>query len=325
MKTLKETVTPTRVVCRSLVATVLALCSFATQAQVAANEENPLEGTIDFHVHTAPDVSSRSVNDVELAQLAARSGMRAVVLKNHATMTADRAGVVQQLVPGIKVFGGIALNRPVGGLNVDAVNAMASMSGSRGKVVWLPTRDAAYNRATFDNKDDGISVASGGKVSAEMEAVLQAIKEHDLILATGHVSPEEVLAVVRRAREMGISKIVITHAMSEVPGLNIEQLKEVAGMGALLELVYLDHLRTPTAHLNWLRDWEPLSIGQMAAAVKEVGSEHFILASDLGQTGNPIPPDGMLQMIEGMRAAGVSKADIDIMARTNPAQLLGLD
>lgn len=295
------------------------------QVQDPATEENLLAGTIDFHVHTAPDVTARSVTDLELAQLAARNGMRAVVLKNHATMTADRASAVQQLVPEIQVFGGITLNRPVGGLNVEAVEAMATMSGGRGKVVWLPTRDAAYNRSTFDNKDDGIRLASDGKVNAETEAILEAVKKHDLILETGHASPEEVLAVVRKAKEMGLSKVVVTHAMSQVPGLNIEQLKEAAEMGALLELVYLDHLRTPTAHMDWLRDWKPLSIEQMAEAVNEVGAEHFILSSDLGQSGNAIPPDGMLQMIRGMLQAGIAQTDIDTMARTNPAKLLGLE
>jgi microsomal dipeptidase-like Zn-dependent dipeptidase len=293
-------------------------------AQVAASAANPVAGAIDFHVHSGPDVSSRNLSDVEVAELAARYGMRAIVLKSHVTMTADRAALVNELVPGVEVFGGITLNRAVGGINAAAVRAMAQMSGGRGKVVWLPTSDSANHRTTFGMEGEGIRVAEGGKVTPEMEAVLQAIKEHDLILETGHVSPEEVLTVIRRAREIDIQRIVVTHAMSQVPGLSIDQMREAAGMGAYLELVYLDHLRSPHAHLEWLRDWRPMPIDKMAEAVQAIGADHFIMASDLGQTGNPIHPDGIRQMAEGMLKAGIAQEDIDKMIRSNPAKVLGL-
>ena len=78
--------------------------------------KSPIEGAIDFHVHSAPDVFGRSVTDIEAATLARRAGMRAIVLKNHVTSTADRAAVVREVVPGIEVFGGIVLNRAVGGV-----------------------------------------------------------------------------------------------------------------------------------------------------------------------------------------------------------------
>lgn len=306
-------------------AAILAMAVGAGHAQVAATKTNPVKGAIDFHVHTGPDVSARNLSDVELARLAARYEMRAIVLKNHVTMTADRANLVGQVAPGIEVFGGIVLNKAVGGMNATAVAAMAKMSGSRGKVVWLPTFDSGHHRATFANKDDGIRVASNGKVTPETEAVLNAIKEFDLILETGHVSPDEVLAVIRRASELGVKKIVVTHAMSQVPGLNNEQMKEAARLGAHLELVYLDHLRTPTAHLEWLREWKAPTIAQMAQAVKDIGAEHFIVATDLGQTGNPVHPDGMVEMVNGLMNAGISEADIGKMVRSNPARLLGLD
>jgi hypothetical protein len=293
-------------------------------AQVAASALNPVEGAIDFHVHSGPDVSSRNLTDIEVAELAARYGMRAIVLKSHVTMTADRAALVNELVPGVEVFGGITLNRAVGGINAAAVRAMAQMSGGRGKVVWLPTSDSANHRTTFGMEGEGIRVAEGGKVTPEMEAVLQAIKEHDLILETGHVSPEEVLTVIHRAREIDIQRIVVTHAMSQVPGLSIDQMREAAGMGAYLELVYLDHLRSPHAHLEWLRDWRPMPIDKMAEAVQAIGADHFIMASDLGQTGNPIHPDGIRQMAEGMLKAGIAQEDIDKMIRSNPAKVLGL-
>jgi microsomal dipeptidase-like Zn-dependent dipeptidase len=304
---------------------LLLAATFGAQAQVAATGANPVAGAIDFHVHSGPDVSSRNLSDIEIAELAARYGMRAIVLKSHVTMTADRAALVNALVPELEVFGGITLNRPVGGINAAAVRAMATMSGGRGKVVWLPTADSAHHRTTFNMAGEGIVVARDGAVTPETEAVLQLINEHDLVLETGHVSPDEVLTVIRRAREIGIERIVVTHAMSEVPGLSAEQMREATAQGAYLELVYLDHLRGPHAHLDWLRDWEPVSIEAMAEAVRAIGADHFIIASDLGQTGNPIHPDGIGEMIAGMKKAGISEEDIDKMVRRNPARVLGLD
>ena len=67
-----------------------------------------------------------------------------LVFKNHYTMTADRAALAMQLVEGIEIFGGVALNRAVGGLNAEAVRQMTQFDGGRGKVVWLPTFDAEY-------------------------------------------------------------------------------------------------------------------------------------------------------------------------------------
>jgi microsomal dipeptidase-like Zn-dependent dipeptidase len=294
-------------------------------AQGALETGNPIEGAIDFHVHSAPDAFARNISDIEVAELAARRGMRALVLKNHITATADRAALVAEVVPGIEVFGGVVLNHAVGGLNPAAVEVMATMSGGRGKVVWLPTRDAQHNIDTFGGSAEGIRVAENGEVTPETEAVLEKIKEHDLVLHTGHVSPDEITAVIRRARELGIDKIAVTHAMADVPGMSIEQMKRAAAEGALLELVFLNHLMGPNSHLEWMHEWSQVSIADMAAAIKEVGPDHFILASDLGQSGNPIHPDGYEMLVRGLEAEGIPSKDIQKMMSDNPARLLGLD
>jgi microsomal dipeptidase-like Zn-dependent dipeptidase len=297
----------------------------AALAQAALETGNPIEGAIDFHVHSAPDAFARNISDIDVAEFAARRGMRAIVLKNHITMTADRAALVAEVVPGIDVYGGVVLNHAVGGLNPAAVEVMATMSGGHGRVVWLPTRDAQHDIATFNKPGEGIRVADNGQVTSEMDAVLDKIREHDLVLHTGHVSPEEIMAVIRRAKELGIDKIAVTHAMADVPGMSIEQMKQAAAEGALLELVFLNHLMGPNAHLDWMHEWSQVSIAEMAAAIKEVGADHFILASDLGQTGNPIHPDGYEMMVRGLEAEGIPTADINKMMSDNPARLLGLD
>jgi microsomal dipeptidase-like Zn-dependent dipeptidase len=133
------------------------------------------------------------------------------------------------------------------------------------------------------------------------------------------------MAVIGRAKELGIDRIAVTHAMADVPGMSIEQMKQAAAEGALLELVFLNHLMGPNAHLDWMHEWHQVSIADMAAAIKEIGADHFILASDLGQTGNPIHPDGYEMLVRGLEAEGVPAADINKMMSDNPARLLGLD
>ncbi len=311
-----------------VVGTSLSMVASAAQQAVfppPPPKQSPVEGAIDFHVHSGPDTFGRNLDDVEVARLAVRAGIRALVFKNHTTSTADRAQLVSKHVPGIEAFGGIVLSRAVGGINPYAVEWMFRMEGGRGKVVWLPTFDAAYHKQTFKAMEEGIKVASGGKVTPEMEAVLKIVSRENLVLQTGHVSPDEVLTVLRRAKQLGVKNMVVTHAMSVVPGLSIEQMKEVGAMGGFLELIFLTHLMGPQAHVGWMRNWPRVSIDEMAQAIKAVGAQHFVLGTDLGQSGNPVHPDGYKLFVTGLKSAGISEREMDRMTKTNPAKLLGLD
>ena len=287
---------------------------------------SPAQGAIDVHVHSEPDVFGRSMDDIDIAVLAKRKGMRALVLKNHVTMTADRAALVMKAVPGIELFGGVVLNNAVGGINPAAVEWMHRMSGGRGKVVWLPTFDSDKHIKTLvDRNGTGIVVAPGGKVTPEVEAVLKIIARENLVLATSHVHAQEVVAVVKRARQLGVKNILITHALTNIPGLSMAQAKEVAGMGAYIEYCYLQSMTGPDAQHAWMRHWTKVTLADLANTVRELGADHIVLSTDLGQRGNMTHPDGMELMIEGLLREGVSQADIDRMIKRNPARLLGLD
>ena len=286
---------------------------------------SPAAGAIDIHVHSDPDVFNRSLDDLEVARMAARKGMRGIVLKNHVATTADRAVLLSRLVPGLEIWGGIALNRAVGGVNPDAVEWFHRMAGGRAKVVWLPTFDSDNQHKILKEPGEGLKVAIDGKVTPEMEAVLKIIARENLSLATGHVSPQESLAVIKRARELGVKNIVVTHAMAEVPGMNLDQVKQAVAMGAFIEYCFLNDIHGPQSYWPFLRSWKRVSFGDIAKVIKEVGAEHFILSSDLGQNGTPTHPDGMEMMINGMKREGLSQADVDQMVKKNPARWLGLD
>ncbi|MGI9385367.1 MAG: DUF6282 family protein, partial [Methyloligellaceae bacterium] len=247
----------------------------ATAFPPAPPKVSPIQGAIDFHVHSAPDVFGRNVNDMEIARAARRAGMRAIVLKNHITSTADRAALVEAEVPGIEVFGGITLNRAVGGINPAAVEWMHRLEGGRGKVVWFPTFESDHHKKTFGG-GEGITLMQDGKLKPEVEAVLKIIARENLVLHTGHATPEETLALIKRANELGVKNIAVTHAMADVPGLTIDQMKQAASMGAKMEHVYLNVLMGPKAHLGWMRHWKQVSTKDMAEAIRAVGADHFI-------------------------------------------------
>lgn len=310
----------------------LAAALFATQVFAQGSsfpppppKVSPAIGVIDMHVHSHPDVFGRNIDDIDVAQLAKARGMRGILLKNHVTMTADRAALVMKVVPGIEVWGGIVLNNAVGGINPSAVEWMHRMYGGRGKVVWLPTFESDKHVKTFGSKDaKGIVVAPNGQVTPEMEAVLKIIARENLLLATGHVHAEEVIAVTKRARELGVKNILVTHGLTTVPGLSMEQAKQVTSMGAAIEICYLQFLAGPNAPLPFLTHWQQVNAKNVALAVKELGPRNIVLSTDLGQSQNMVHPDGIEAMIAAVKAAGVSDGDIDMMTRKNPARLLGL-
>jgi hypothetical protein len=286
---------------------------------------SPAAGAVDLHVHSHPDVFGRNMDDIDIANLAKARGMRGIVLKNHISETASRAALAMKVVPGIEVFGGIVLNKAVGGINPDAVEWMHRIYGNRGKVVWLPTFESDKHVKTFGAKDaKGLVVAPGGMVTLEMEAILKTIAREHLVLATGHVHPEEILAVVKRGTELGVKNMVITHGFTNVPGLTMEQAKQVVNMGAVIEVCFLQFQAGPNAPLAFLTHWTQVNAKHIAQAVREFGAKGIVVSSDLGQSANITHPDGLEVAIAAMKREGISDADIDVMVRKNPARLLGL-
>jgi len=278
---------------------------FALLACAAAAQPR-LDGVIDFHVHADPDSLPRSIDAISLAKLAKARGMRGLVLKNHYEPTASLAWLVRQEVPGIEIFGGIDLNLTVGGLNPAAVERMTMMKGGYGRVVWMPTFDSE-NQVRYSRENRPfVAVAKDGALLPAARQVIALCAKHQLTLETGHSSAEEGLLIVRDAKRQGVQHIVVTHAMLAPVQMSIEQMREAAGFGAFLEFVY-----------NGYRDEYP-------AAIRAVGPEHVIVASDLGQPSNPLHPDGLAQFIAKLAAAGFSKAELDQMTKTNPAKALGL-
>jgi microsomal dipeptidase-like Zn-dependent dipeptidase len=197
------------------------------------------------------------------------------------------------------------------------------MQGGYGRVVWFPTFDADNHVKHFKDAPEGIKVVGAdGKVLPAVREVLKVCAQQKLAICTGHMSPAEALSVIEAARDAGCDRIVVTHAEFEVVNMTVEQMKKAAAMGAKMEIDAMGPLMGPSAHLAWMRHWRQVTYKESAGHIKAVGAEHFVLGTDLGQTGNPSQPDGYAMLVAGLMAEGITKAQILTMGREVPGKLL---
>ena len=194
-----------------------------------------LRGIIDLHAHSGPDVRVRAITDFDAARVAKRAGMRAIDLKHHVSESAHRAQMVMHEVPGIDVYGTVILNLAVGGINPHAVRTMLEMEGNRRKVVWRPTWDAEADASRQRANRPAVPIVKDGELVPELAEIFRLIADNDLVLATGHISPDEILKVLPAARRAGVRRMLVTHARS-----SIDEMKQMVEEGAILECIYSD-------------------------------------------------------------------------------------
>ena len=277
------------------------------------NDHIPLEGVIDIHAHIGPATAlsiSRSLDAIEAAQLAQRHGMRAIVFKQHYLETASWAYLVSRVVPGIKLFGGIALNRSVGGLNPNAVEQVATFAGGFGRVVYMPTFESEHYNP---NSPIAVPVSKNGELLPAVHEVLKVVAKYDMTLSTGHSSPAESIMIIKAAKAAGVNRIYVQHPIMPRVGMSIEMQKEAVKLGALLEYVLGEAMGNAKEFEHW------------TDGIKAVGPENVVIGSDLGQWGRSLPTDGFKLTIPRMLKAGFTKAQIDMMTKSNPARLIGLE
>ena len=290
-----------------------------------------VSGAYDTHVHVAPDVMERRIDDLGLARRCLEVGLAGFVLKSHYVTTAERAEVVRNAVPGVDALGAITLNGSMGGMNPAAVE-IAGRLGAR--IVWMPTVDSRNQRTSTAADLPGAKPAMWGALQADLHAqgivpdvvqvvdeddqvletvrrVLRVIARHDLVLATGHLAGDEIVAVVRAAREEGVRRVVVTHPEFTSQRLTVEQQRELAAEGALLERCF-------TTPYTQKVSWEDLF-----DHIRQVGPEHSILSSDLGQPFNPPVEDGLALFAEKLIQNGFDPAEVHTMAVLN-SRLLGV-
>lgn len=298
--------------------------------------ESLLSGAIDLHIHASFENPPRRQNMLEVARDAAAAGMRAVVFKSKDTCTVDSARLAGSLLEGVGVYGGITLDWAVGGLNPLAVRSALERGG---KIVWMPSYDAAWTisqAAAGDAKSGakayqkmldasrqvkGICIFKGGLDGSELlpevrEIIAMVAAAKGAILETSHISVREALVLVREARKAGLERVVVTHVNSEIIGATIDQQKALAAEGAFLMYAFAPCLPSP------YRDAQP--IRTVVEMIRQVGPEHCVLATDLGRINYPLPVEGMRTFLAILLLAGIQEKDIERMVKINPAYLLGL-
>lgn len=284
------------------------------------NIDDLVRGSIDMHVHFSPDaLMAFRMDALETVKSAQQTGLRAIVLKSHSYITAPLAAMVEKLVPEVKVFGSICLDHEMGGLNIHALEAAAKL-GSR--VVWMPTHSSSnmMSRSTDETPENkGLSILnSENKLVPEMGKILSIIKEYDMVLASGHISPAETFALVEEALAKGISRLVVTHPLIveiSKQSFTLEDQRQLAKMGSYIEYTYVGYLP------NELRQ-DPQNFVE---AIRTVGAEHCIISTDLGEYSNPPASEGMRMFIALLIRNGITEHEIELMAKSNPARLLDLD
>jgi uncharacterized protein DUF6282 len=300
---------------------LVTVCLFllAGFAHAQSDSEINLKGAFDFRVHSSPDSMDRSIDADDVAQLAKEAGMRGLVLKNHWDSTAALAYEVRRHVPGLEVFGGVVLNRSVGGINLEAVQHMAAMKGGVGKVVWMPTMDSQSFVTKLKENRPYVAVTRDGHVVPEVLEVIDFIAKHpDLVLETGHISGDEASMIIHEAHLRGVKHIVATNPTGIFVNMTPEQLKQAAADGAYLEFVYNSVIgKTPQR-----------TIEVYANSIKTVGPKYCLLGSDFGGAGPNAPkyyhPQALLNFMIALHKEGISVDDINLMAKVNPAIALGL-
>lgn len=280
-----------------------------------------LQGAYDLHVHAAPDVIPRAQDLVELAEAAKQARMAGLVLKDHTSSTAGRAYALNQIYGGKPhFFGAVALNPPVGGLNPYAVEAALRQGAD---IVWFPTYGARHQIAVkgpgafaraFPRPRGfrGITVLDqSGGLKPEVHEILKLIAAHDAVLATGHISPRESLALLEQAKGYGVRRMIVTHASEPVPGMTIGQQLQAVGYGAFIEHCLLAIVAEP-----------PLSPSVLLDQIRQVGVEHVIISSDLGQVANGAVVPAFSRCLDRLLQAGATVDELHVMICVNPRRLM---
>jgi hypothetical protein len=272
-----------------------------------------LSGVVDLHLHSGPDIFPRRVTAPQAAIAARDAGMAALLLKSHSTDTAARAELVRSAT-GFPVYGGVVLNYPVGGLNPHAVVETGRQGG---RCVWMPTIGARnfitrgdappMLKAAIPAGVEGLVASAGGRLLPDAERILDAVAEHDLMLAGGHLAADDLAVLFEGARSRGITKLAVNHGEADFMNISVRDIHGLTRLGAFVEITKMG------------------PIEKRAQLIREVGVQHCFLATDGGPVTDPAPVDLMYSTIKGLGELGFTAKELRYLSIEVPSYLLGVD
>ena len=304
-----------------------------------------MKGGIDVHIHGAPLggwLPGRPTM-VQTCIDASKAGMKALVFKDHHTMTNNVATVIQDFLDRmaadltargeesftpVQVFGGTVLNYAVGGMNIEQVKT--ALDYDRCKEIWLPSLDAAHQKeAQGYDPAPYIRVSDcAGTLTPEMIEILEIMAEYNdnaagerVVLSACHVSNEEKFDILDYINRKGLDvKVLMDHVTQEMTVVTPDEAKQMIDMGGYLEFAECSCVPWP-GMFDWVVAVE-YSFNLIKELIKEKGTDNLVLITDAGQPGNePIP--GWKNFIKTLLAQGVSESEINAMLKEVPAMLLG--
>ena len=297
-------------------ALVLLQKPLAGESSREADGARLLRGAIDMHFHvdaTTPAGTGEQA-DIAKVRVARMRGLRGLVIKNHFEPTATLAYLLRKEVPNIELFGGIVMNLTNGGMNPAAVDYMATrIQGAPGKIVWMPAGDSEIESRTSKQPNKPfVPVSRNGELLPGTKEVIALVAKHKLVLASGHISPEEAMLVFREGRKQGVEHMIATHAMDLAGKMNIDQMQEAVKLGAIIEIDYRNAFDEGAIRVD---------------AMRKLGPEHCLISEFWTKVESPKEYgglDGVGAFAEAMRGRGFTNSELDIMFKDNPARLLGL-
>lgn len=290
--------------------------------QTAASErqaigERLIKGAVDLHFHTDSPMPGRPPAysaDIATIRSAKARGVRALVLKNHNEPTATLAYLLRKEIPGLGLYGGIVMNRTNGGMNPAAVEYMINqVDGGTGKIVWMPAGDSEIESRTSRTPNKPfVAVSRNGELLPETKEVIGLIAKNNLVLASGHIAPEDALLVFAEGKKQGVQHMIATHAMDLAGKMTLDQMQAAVKLGAAIEFDFRNILSEE---------------GRRADAIRKLGPEHCFISEFWTHTQQPLiygEPDGVGAFAEAMHKRGFTDRELEMMFKDNPARLLGL-
>jgi len=286
-----------------------------------------LEGAIDLHIHSAPEVFGRIGDSLQIAKRCEAAGMRAVVFKAHHEGTMTRAYFNNQQLQNLKVFGGLVLNDFVGGINPTAARVALDQGA---KIIWAPTMHSKHHEETFGRGTYGLKrqtvdgtifkpgievLDAEGKLVPDLVDILEMVKAQGAIFGTAHFAPLEIEVIVTTYGSQ--MKILINHPFF-LPRMPTEWFVSMAEKGAYLEVCA--NICQPMAFYQG----SGMTVRQAVELVNGAGVGQCVISTDAGQPYSPWPDDELRAFMNCLFDAGLTEQDIHRMMVTNPARLLDL-
>ena len=286
----------------------------AAQSSRAADGARLLKGALDLHFHMDPWTPGATNGQAGIAEVrvARLRGMRGLVIKDHNAPTAPLAYHLRQEIPGLELYGGFVMNLPNGGINPAGVEFMATqIKGEPGRIVWMPAGDGQKEvRESKNPNRPFVAVSRDGELLPEVKQVISIIAKHGLVLASGHIAPEEALMVFREAKRQGVQHMIATHAFDLAGKMTVEQMQEAAKLGAFIEFDFRNTLE-----------------GGRIDAIHKVGPQFCFISEFWTKVSAPKEyggPEGVGAFAEALRARGFTDGELDLLFKENPARALGL-